>query len=336
VVVAAVVFVAAGAGANPTPAMASVAARPAERAGARYVDAGEIALPDGVFTQFDISWVDPASSTLLVADRAHQLVQVIDTRHDKPRGAISGFAGPNGVAAKGRDAWVGDADSTLKVVDLASKSVAASIPTGGSGRADELAYDPTGRLILVANDRDTPPFDTVVSAPRHQSLARIPITGATGLEQPVWDPHLARFLQAVPTTVTNPGGEIAVIDPKTATIDATFPLDHCNPSGLTLGTARHLLVACGDSARVLDDRHGTVLATIPQGGGGDEVAADPTTNTFFVAEAGGHLAIINGHSNQLAQLLPTMPLAHSVAVDPHNHHVYVPEPNKGIEVFARR
>jgi len=45
------------------------------------------------------------------------------------------------------------------------------------------------------------------------------------------------FYQAVPSTNTNPGGEIAMIDPKAMQVMQVYPLTDCNPAGTAIGTA---------------------------------------------------------------------------------------------------
>lgn len=66
----------------------------------------------------------------------------------------------------------------------------------------------------------------------------------------------------------------------------------------------------------------------PQASGIDQVAYDPTNNLFFVAAGsnpgGGILGIIDASSGTFLQALPTVPGAHSVAVDPITGKAFVP------------
>ncbi len=114
-------------------------------------------------------------------------------------------AGPNGVmtfqnpaGAFGGNAsqlWVGDgptADphcmaatgtpvcSTVKVFAGNNAARLFTIPAGngkpgtvGVNRADELCYDDKDGIVLVANDADSPPFDTFISTRTGQVLARV-------------------------------------------------------------------------------------------------------------------------------------------------------------------
>jgi len=45
----------------------------------------------------------------------------------------------------------------VKVVDLKAQAVVDTIPTGGKKRADELAFDPIHKIIVIANDSEAAP-----------------------------------------------------------------------------------------------------------------------------------------------------------------------------------
>src|ERR1700694_4012608 len=207
---------------------------------------------------FDISWVDPVNQKYYLGDRTSKSIDIVDTKTNKLVGQVGGFVGqspkgpksfgPSGVVAipSLHQVWAGDGDSTVKVVNLQAMKVVDSISTGGTARADELAYDERDQVILIGNDADHPPSLTSISPQAgHKVLGRIPLPDATdSLEQPVWDRAMGRFYVAVPATKTNPGGEIAAVDPKTMRITDTIPLESCGPHGLALGPAQNLLVGC--------------------------------------------------------------------------------------------
>lgn len=147
-------------------------------------------------SSFDISWADSQSGRYFLADRVAGGVDVYDAEQNTflytlgagPGGFVGNIgrdlSGPNGIVVihKGNrffgdrddrgvsEVWGGDGVppggvSSVKVIDLESKSIVASISTGGNHRADELAYDSADKIILIANDADTPaPFLTFISA----------------------------------------------------------------------------------------------------------------------------------------------------------------------------
>ena len=339
----------------------------------QYQQSAKISLPNvppqkGSFS-YDIGWVDPGTHRYYLADRTNKGIDLIDTTSNTylttlAKGNFEGFtgspdtSGPDGILAVPADhqLWAGDAHSLVKVVDVSSGAIVATVSTGGSNRADELAYDPQDHLILIANDADDPPFLSFISTTSRKVVGKIPYPNATnGLEQPVWDPANDMFYQSVPATKANPGGEIDKIDPKTMKVVAIYAVTDCQPAGLVLGPSEHLLLGCsGDAiaagARaqtiIMDAVDGYILATLTQIGGSDQVAYNPGDNRFYLAARlmtstgmkGGAttpvLGVIDAGTNEWVANLTTGAGAHSVAVDPGNNRVYVPIPS-GIAVFSR-
>src|SRR5439155_19050175 len=179
----------------------------------------------------DRLWLDEASTAMFFADRSNSGTDIIDAANDSFVARAAGFvgavgangAGPNGVhVTNDHKLWAGDGNSLTQVVDLnlSPPRIIQSISTGGINRADELAYDPDDRLILIGNDRDPVPYVTVISADTYRVVGTIPFKEGTGLEQPVWDHQLHRFLVNVPTAR---GAELAVVDPKTMAVTAAYP-----------------------------------------------------------------------------------------------------------------
>lgn len=336
---------------------------PAVRAEA-YAKVATISIPKPPVS-FDIAWVDPGSHTFYLADRTNAGVDMIDTTSNKFLGTIGGFigvkggsstSGPDGVLVIGdrNELWAGDGDSTVKVVDLKSRAIVASISTGGTKRADELAYDSADGIILIGNDSDNPPFLTFISVTSRTVVGKISYPNATGLEQPVWNPTNDMFYVSVPATKTNPGGEINVIDPKSMKIVQVFPLTNQNPNGLALGPNQQLLIGqsadglkAGGKAQtiIIDAVSGKVVARIPQVGGEDQVWYNPGDNRYYIGanhmttdgtKSGTEisvLGIIDAATNLWIENVPTGPNSHNVAVDPSNNHVFVPAVGVGVNVY---
>jgi hypothetical protein len=104
---------------------------------------------------------------------------------------------PNAALASFDISWVDSESGRYYVADRSAGGV-DSIPTHGTHRADELAYDPTDKIILVANDRDAVPFVTFISAETRTVLGSLSYPQSTGgIEQPVWDPQRHRFYISV-------------------------------------------------------------------------------------------------------------------------------------------
>jgi hypothetical protein len=333
-----------------------------------------ITLPGGL-AGFDISWADSESGRYYLADRGNATatppvpprIDVIDTERDTYLTSITGFTGPNGVVAirKGDDGhgqaegadselWVGDADSTAKVVDLHSNSIVATIPTRGTKRADELAYDPVDRLILIANDQDNPPFITFISTTTltvvgslsyPQAVFGSPVTNH-GIEQSVWDGRTGKFYISIPATSSNPKGEVDEISPSTMMVTRIVPTT-CNPAGLALIPGQHLMTSCGD---VVDIASGKVMTTVA-GVGGDEIWYNHGDGRVYFGGGTNFISVnvVDATTYSVITTLtvgvivppvppaffnPASQITHSVAADSMNNHIFVPVSNVGIKVYT--
>src|SRR5215469_2828519 len=122
-------------------------------------------------TSFDISFVDPRTGNYFLADRTNCAVDIVDTstntvaaQYTDPAHPFAGFtgnndtSGPNGVLVTDHNRiWVGDGGSLVKVLDLGTgNELTTPINTGGVNRADELCFDARNRIIVMANDAESP------------------------------------------------------------------------------------------------------------------------------------------------------------------------------------
>lgn len=311
-----------------------------------------ITVPGNLAGGFDISWVDSASERYYLADRTTGSVDVVDAEHDQYLYSIGGFVGNKGSGKSGPDGvlvihkehqlWAGDGDSTAKVVDLnAGPGAPVAIhtpnpcPAGGMGqfRADELAYDPIDHIILIANDRDTPPYLTFISQEHLTVLGGICYPQAVfpdlsvdpsgapvnhGMEQSLWNQRTKKFYISVPATVANPNGEVDEINPKTMAVTRVFPINTpCGPAGLVLLPKQRLMTSCGV---VLDVKTTGTLATI-QNVGGDEIWFNSGDGRVYFG--GQPMAVVDADNYSVITSLP-VGNTHSVAVNSENNHIFVP------------
>src|SRR5436305_3974758 len=122
-------------------------------------------IPPAGLWAFDISYVDDQSQVDYLADASNASVDLIDTRTDTLIGQIGGFRGfhgsretqgPGGVLVDDLgQLWASDGDSTVKAIELSSRTIIATLNTGGAKRADEMAYDPQDQLLVVTNGSET-------------------------------------------------------------------------------------------------------------------------------------------------------------------------------------
>jgi hypothetical protein len=359
-------------------------------------------------TSFDISSFDTQSQTYYLSDRTNDGVAAINAATSSFRGIVGhgsfagtgtaatpsqkstcgplGVQGPNGnlVVRLGgvTQLWASNGvtasspSSSVKVFNLTapgSGTLAATVPTAGVCRADELSYDARDRVVMVANDLDSPPYVSFISVNRDPAKDRVIGTlkfprAIDGLEQSVWNPGNHEFYLNVPQVPTSNGawrGEVAEISPRTMSLTRTFPVRACSPAGLALDPkAQRLLLGCSGDAisghtvagvkyrtnpgvtYVMNARNGRIVASLPQVSGSDEVWFDPASQRYYLGaetmtsngRSTGYptpvLGVISARDNSWIENFPTAPSAHSLAVDPTNRHVLVPIPGYGIAVFS--
>jgi len=317
-----------------------------------------ISIPGGL-TGFDISWVDSAAGKYYLADRGNATaspvvpprIDVIDTVNDQFVTSINLPAGANGIVSvpRAHEIWVGLSDSTTAVVSTDDYTIRHIISNGGKARADELAYDPEDRIILIANDRDTPPFITFIDAKSYTVLKTVNYDGVSapqttnGLEQPVWDQATLKFYLAVPATKANPNGEIDEIDPLTYSVTRSFPTACKGPAGLALIPNQRLITSCGD---ILDIATGSVLVTV-SGVGADEIWYSPgDQRVYFGGYQSINVPVVDARINAtgpvamlvIGHTVPTgqtgvAQTTHSIAADEVNRKVFIPVSNAGVQVW---
>jgi len=156
-------------------------------------------------------------------------------------------------------------------------------------------------------------------------------------------------------------GAVVRIDPHTSgTVDTPlFSVEFCQPAGLALGPQQDLLLGCSvvfdtvgkawdpseanpavPAQVLLDAKTGAIEKRVEGVGGSDEVWFNAGDRRYYTASRsdplGPVLGVIDAESQTLIQLVPTFNTpstspaprgtAHSVAVNPHNNHVFVPLP----------
>jgi hypothetical protein len=310
----------------------------------------------GAFTSFDLSYIDPTTQRDYVTDRSNAVVDIISTSTFSVLGQAGGFtgqqattstSGPNGVVAIGSSLFAGNGNSTVLSFNVSNPAaptpLLSPIATGGTFRADEMAYSPTFNSILVANNADTPPFATLFNATTGAVLAsHITIPGtvaSSGLEHPVWDPNTGTFFINVPTISGVDAGGIAEISTAGAVLHlynlGLFGIASCAPTGLALGGSGNLMIGCGNSSTqtiVLNPTasggNGAIVTTIAGISGSDQLAYDPTLGDFFVTGTNAGLSLFDVISDSTYSIVDSVLLpnvnAHSIAVDPLTNDVFVP------------
>lgn len=307
---------------------------------------------------FDVSWNDNATQRYYFADRTNDAIDVVDSATDTflgfiGKGHFTGArpcpgqphemrlcAGPNGVVTDNfGHVWSGDGDGNIvEAYARPGSGIIRKIPTGGTGRLDELAYDPVDHILLAENDGSFPPYVIFLSIPSGKVIGRhVYPKGQMGMEQPAWVRATDMFYQNVP----GKRNRIDVYDPhhlpnpvKSFPVDCAGGLLGLTLSGLTVGPNAQLMTVCGNVGGVtVNARTGKVGKPIPEGGDADEVWYDSGSNNYYFSGPKG-VAVVNAKTQKFIEYVP-LP-SHSVAANAENKHVFVPVAGKGIFEFAPR
>jgi DNA-binding beta-propeller fold protein YncE len=311
-----------------------------------------IKIPTGLAGN-DISWVDASTARYYLANRgsgtsAPPTLDVINTQTGQFVTSIVLPSAGNGVVGipRAHEVWVGLNDSTVAVINTDTNTVVKSISTGGTARADEVAYDPADDMVLIANDRDSPPFVSFIATRSYSVAKKLLYDGnqapqsTGGLEQPVWDAVTNKFYLAVPATKANPNGEIDELDPETLSVTRSMPTACTGPSGLVLIPDQRLMTACGD---VLDIATGKVVTTV-KGVGGDEIWYNAGDQRVYFGGGTNRIgvSVVDGNTYELLTTLTVgqtvaspgvSQTTHSVAADAESNTVLVPVTGVGIQVW---
>ena len=196
---------------------------------------GAVSVPGASFAGFDIGFVDEATERYYVANSGANsatvpptptpgsgAVEVLDAENDLIVGRITGFygrfhpgcPGPDGQGPSGvlvtpdnrlvvADISAATNHGLVKIFDMntaippfGSLTPLAAIDTNAACRADEMAYDAKGRIVIVGNPADSPsPSASFISLDTYSLLGKVSFPTATyplvsGFEQPVWDSQL--------------------------------------------------------------------------------------------------------------------------------------------------
>lgn len=292
-------------------------------------------------SRFDYASLDPQTGRLFIANMGAGKLMVVDVRQEKLLAALEGFPKTTGVlavpalgrvyasvpgAGLGATLSVGlgmaglsKGSGALAVIDETSLRLIAKAPAGVF--PDGIAYDPADRRIFVSDELGR--AVTALDADGHV-LKRIALGGEVGNVQ--YDAETGRIYAPIQSQ-----NQLAVIDPVALTLMDHFPLPGGkHPHGLRLAKGgRFAYAACDDDDRllVIDLAGRRVVANLPLGRDPDVLAADPGLNRLYVASESGMLSVFDTADPAAPKKLGDVEVgdnAHSLAVDPATHRLYLP------------
>ncbi len=308
----------------PVEAHWSGAIPPASTAEAPLRVVADVPLP-GSASRFDYQSLAPASGRLFISHMGAGQLVVFDVRAGRVIGNLDGFPTVTGVLAvpAERRAYASaTGDHAVVVVDDSALRIVARVQ--GPRFPDGIAYAPEERRVFVSDESGRRDF--VIDATTNSVVAQVELDGEAGNTQ--YDPGSHCVIVAVQTA-----NLLAVIDPGTATIIRRITLDKAvrYPHGVYIDAPHRLAFIAGQESGtlgVLDLRTLQLRQVLPIGSDPDVLAFDPALGRLYVAAESGVVAVFEERDGLLGQLgWYRAPKAHSVAVDPATHRVYLPLAN---------
>ena len=193
---------------------------------------------------------------------------------------------------------------------------------------DAILYDPKHDLIYVANGDAG--VATLIDPGTRTKIGTIVLGGKP--EFAAFEPRSGLVYQNIQST-----GELVAIDLAKRRVVGRWSLKPCEgPTGLAIDSVRRRAFAvCGRNAMlvVFDLERDHVIAQLKIGRGPDAVAFDPGLKRIYATGLGGDVSVtqqLGADAYRNLDIVSTHFAAHTLAIDPRTHKVYVGYGSLGI------
>ena len=273
----------------------------------------------GTHGKFDFIKVDATRRRLLACHTGNSSLDIIDLNNSKlvksiPTGAAQGVA----IDDKGGRYLVScSKPPKLVIVDSTKLEVIGEVSLPSS--ADLCAYDPAINRVFVDNDEK--PEMWVIDPDAKKILKTITLPG-NGMEDLAFNADGSILYQNL-----KGASQLVRIDPKSGKILDAFPTSPASqPHGLAMVLDANAVLVAGDGKlAMMNLLNGKVLVTSDIAQKVDEIAYDPNLARAYAASGTGVISIAFAGPASLTTIgsAPSAPGAHSIAVDPQTHTVWI-------------
>ena len=209
--------------------------------------------------------------------------------------------------------------NTVDIFDPSTMRLVTRIPVADD--PDGIFYISANRTIYVASgDAKTA---TLIDPAARRVSATISLDGKP--EFGVFDPQTNLFYQNLEDT-----SSLAAVDLSKRVVTMRWPLQDCvHPTGMAIDEQnRQLFIGCSGNSRlaVFDMEKHRVVTSVPVGGGPDSVAYDAPLHRIYVTGRAGDLCVVDRENDGAFDVVEKISLhfgAHTLAVDPASHRLYV-------------
>ncbi len=286
---------------------------------APLVIVADVPLP-GPPKRFDYQSFDSTTGRLYISHMRGDRLDVFDTRSGKLLASLEGFPGATGVwvVPELHKVYVSVTDRhQVAIVDDRTLKTLASV--SGADFPDGIAYAPDERRIFVSDEHGG--ADLVIDGATDARIGLVPLGGEAG------NTHYDRVSHCMLVAVQT-RNELAAIDPRTRRIVTRYAMSCENPHGFLIDERERLaFITCEGDATLLvvDLRTMRTTASLKIPADPDVLAFDAGLRRLYVACESGALAVFEERDAKLTPLGEyRAPHAHTVAVDPRTHRVYLP------------
>jgi YVTN family beta-propeller protein len=274
-------------------------------------------------SRWEYAILDSASGRLYLAHLGTSQVVVVDTARPEVVTTVPGIDSVHGLALAPRLGLLyasASGSDQVAVIDMATAQVVARVPAGPAPNG--LAFVSSPDRLFVSDEHGT--GDTVIDTLTDRPRSTVELGPGVGESQ--YDPWSGRVL------VTVAGRhELVALDPQSEAIVARYPLPGCEGADavqVDVSGRDRAFVDCSANARLVgvDLDTGLVSPAVEVGDGPDVLALDPALHRLYVASESGVLTVVatDGADLQVVASGAAGPDAHSVAVDPDTHLLYLP------------
>jgi DNA-binding beta-propeller fold protein YncE len=249
-------------------------------------------------------------------------VDVVSTDSGAVIGSIADTPGVHGIAlaeSLNRGYTTNGKADSVTVFDLGTLKVIQETKIAAHN-PDAILYEPVGKHVFTFNgkSKDFTVFDA-------SSLALVATVPLPDKPEFAVDDGAGRIY----VNIESDPGQMIVIDSRTFTVKAKWPLPGCSsPSGLAIDRTHHRLfsVCDGNVMAVTDATSGAQVARVPIGEGPDAAAYDAKRGLIFSSNGEGSLTIVRQRSAdqyEVASTVKTQRGARTMALDPATGKVYL-------------
>ena len=280
----------------------------------------DIPLP-GPAVRFDYQSVDTASNRLYISHMNAGELLVFNLGTNRVEGTVGDLPRVTGVRAVPSLGKVyASIPGRRQVAIIDARTLRVESRVGKIGFPDGIAYAPDAGKIYVSDEAGG--GELVIDGKTDAVVTTIPIGGEAG--NTVYDPVSGHVLVAVQTR-----NDVAEIDPHTDRVVGHISLvgaDH--PHGMIVDPERNLLFVANEgnaTMLVVDLGARRIVERLPVGQDPDVLALDPRWERLYVAAESGVVSVFAIRHDRVApEGDVVIPHAHSIAVDPRTHSVYLP------------